>query len=365
VPAPAQEPLSARVLVVYNAFDRESRRVAEYYASRRGIPRANLCALRPSLVENREDMVRVKAGDFVRIVRDPIRKCLERAGRDHILYIVFSYQTPYKIAGAPRGEGISLDQYVADIWDEAARAGRAENPYFALTQSRAGVYPAFVSLAGYRAQPGAKRIYSVWRLDAATPALARGLVDKALEAERTGLAGRACLDRRFGKDVDAMQDSGYGSGDWDLHRAAQMLRGAGLEVVEDANPAEFGTPPAPARCDDAVFYAGWYSLDSYNDAFTWKTGAIGYHLDSASAANPRGGKNWAANAVLKGLTATTGALDEPSLLGLPHADGLVHDLLAGANVGDAFLRNTRWLKWMIVNLGDPLYRPRFLPPSPR
>jgi hypothetical protein len=31
--------------------------------------------------------------------------------------------------------------------------------------------------------------------------------------------------------------------------------------------------------------------------------------------------------------------------------------MEGANVGDAFLRNTRWLKWMIVNVGDPLYQP--------
>jgi hypothetical protein len=31
--------------------------------------------------------------------------------------------------------------------------------------------------------------------------------------------------------------------------------------------------------------------------------------------------------------------------------------LEGANVGDAFLRNTLWLKWMIINIGDPLYRP--------
>jgi len=36
---------------------------------------------------------------------------------------------------------------------------------------------------------------------------------------------------------------------------------------------------------------------------------------------------------------------------------VVHDLMEGANVGDAFLRNTRWLKWRMINVGDPLYRP--------
>jgi hypothetical protein len=31
--------------------------------------------------------------------------------------------------------------------------------------------------------------------------------------------------------------------------------------------------------------------------------------------------------------------------------------LEGAIVGDALLRNTAWLKWQILNMGDPLYRP--------
>jgi len=32
-------------------------------------------------------------------------------------------------------------------------------------------------------------------------------------------------------------------------------------------------------------------------------------------------------------------------------------LFQGANVGDAVLRGTRWLKWMLMNFGDPLYTP--------
>jgi hypothetical protein len=39
--------------------------------------------------------------------------------------------------------------------------------------------------------------------------------------------------------------------------------------------------------------------------------------------------------------------------------------------GESALRNTRWLNWMIINLGDPLYRPfpkglvPFNPPPPQ
>ena len=60
-----------------------------------------------------------------------------------------------------------------------------------------------------------------------------GLVDKAIQAEREGLAGQACIDRRFG-GMNAIEDIGYGAGDWDLHQAAEMLQRAGVPVVEDA-----------------------------------------------------------------------------------------------------------------------------------
>jgi len=120
---------------------------------------------------------------------------------------------------------------------------------------------------------------------------------------------------------------------------------------------EFGTPPAPLRCDHAALYAGWYTLNHYNDAFTWNPGAIGIHLDSASATNPRAGTNWAANALARGITITAGAVTEPYLENLPHPDQALWYLFHGANVGDALLRSERLLKWRILNIGDPLYRP--------
>src|SRR5205085_1287683 len=43
-------------------------------------------------------------------------------------------------------------------------------------------------------------------------------------------------------------------------------------------------------------------------------------------------------------------------------DQAFFDLFNGANVGDALLRSERLLKWKIINIGDPLYRP--FPNSP-
>ena len=355
---PAAEDLSQRVLVVSNSSFPESRHVAEYYMKKRGIPRENRCQIRTGA--QKLDMELLAWDQYESKVAEPIRTCLNRVGKDRILYIVLSFGVPYGLAKAPANYGRSLDAYVADIWGEAQGSTQAMNPYFDPATPHAGDYAQFVSLANYRSRPGAKHIYSVWRLDASTEAFARGLVDKAMEAEKTGLSGQACVDRRFG-EISKLKAFGYAEGDWDLYRAAEQLKQAGVSVIEDDNDAEFGHAPAPARCDDAIFYAGWYSLNHYNDAFTWKVGAIGIHLDSQSAQNPRSGPNWSGSALAKGITVTSGAVAEPYLTGLPHPGGIVHDLLAGSNVGDAFLRNTFWLRWMIINIGDPLYHPNFLP----
>jgi uncharacterized protein (TIGR03790 family) len=353
---PAPTPLSDRVLVVFNRNDGGSREVAKYYAKMRGIPEKNLCSIAPI------DPGSVNWKEYLTQVKPPIQKCLKEVGPEKILYIVFSYQTPFRLDGPQPDQrsgngGFALDQFVADIWNQYAPdfpMGRQAQPYFAPARSKLNQYLPFVSLADYRAQPGAMTIYSVWRLDAADAKLAKGLVAKAIEAEKSGLKGEVCIDRRW--PLNTIEDNGYGSGDWDLHRAAGFARQAGFKVIEDANDQEFGTPPAP-MCPNAALYAGWYSLNNYNDAFTWNTGAIGIHLDSLSALNPRTGTNWVANAVKRGITVTTGAVGEPYLSGLLHPSGTFRDLFQGANVGDAFLRNTALLKWEILYIGDPLYRP--------
>jgi uncharacterized protein (TIGR03790 family) len=350
----AQIPLNKRVLIVYNSSEPDSAKVAKYYAAKRNIPAANLCPISPPSSD------RLSWSQYVGSVKTPVQKCLNAVGPESILYIVFTYQTPYAVSGSSRPMSYSLDQYVADIWDQYSTQdaypmpGRFQ-PYYDNAQSQGNIYQPFLSLADYRAQPFALTIYSVWRLDGATAVLAEGLVDKAIAAESSTLSGKACFDRNRGA-ITNVPDMGYGEAEWDLHNAANFAGMAGFTVLEDSNSAEFGTPPAP-MCPNAALYSGWYSLNHYNNAFTWNTGAIGFHLDSASALNPRSGPNWSANAIIHGITVTSGSVSEPYLQGLVRPGGTFRDLLQGANVGDAFLRNTRWLKWMTLNLGDPLYRP--------
>lgn len=356
----ASGPLAAaaahpEVLVVYNATSADSVAVARYYAAKRQIPSTNLCAISPPA----NDIISLPA--YTDSVKAPVQACLNAVGANSILYIVFSYLTPYALSGAPPYTA-AVDSYVADIWDAYQPRPWTYGPthvhgYYGDSQNQGNVYASFQPLAAYRASPNAALIYSVWRLDGATAAVATGLVDLAMEAEgQGGPSGQGCFDLQYGPAA-SQPDWGANSGDWDIHAAAVLLGQAGIPVTEDDHSQEFGTAPAPLSCPDTAFYTGWYSYNNYNNAFTWQPGAIGWHLDSASALNPRGGANWSANALLSGITVTTGSVAEPFLQGLVRPAGTFRNLLAGAAVGDAFLRNTRWLKWDILYIGDPLYRP--------
>ena len=353
--ADAAEPLSNRTLVVYARNSHLSVDIAKHYANIRHIPDANLC---PIKLQDLESPL-LTAEDYNNDVKKPVAACLNRLGRGKILYIVLAYIRAFRVD--PGGmHNYSLDSFLSDIWDAYTSKvfeplPTIVHPYYVNNRPKENVYLPFVPLADMRAMPGAPLIYAVWRLDGPTPEIARALVDKALRTEAAhGPVGQACIDEQV--DPLTFPYEGARVADWDLYRAARFLSAAGFKVVEDNLASEFGTAPSPT-CPHAALYSGWYKYEHYNDAFTWNEGAIGFHLDSASMADPRIGKSWSVNALQRGITVTSGAMSEPYLIGLPRPDGIFRDLLAGANVGDAFLRNTRFLKWMIVNVGDPLYTP--------
>lgn len=337
--------LASRVLVVHNSAVPESVLVADHYVQQRSIPAANRCAITSASTDF------ISLDQYRRAIQTPIRACLNTAGAGNILYIVLTYGVPYGIYERRR---YALDSFVADIWDRYTTRlftspPNATQGYYVDAQAEGGYYPAFVPLASYRTNRDAMLIYSVWRLDGPNSALAMGLVDKAIAAEQAGgPSGQSCFDWRY--PVAGIADLGAGNGEWDIFRASDFVQQAGIPTTVDSEPPEI------TSCPNAALYSGWYSL-FYSDVFTWNTGAIGWHLDSASAYDPRGGTSWAPNAVARGITVTTGAIDEPYLQGMVRPSGAFRNLLEGANVGDAFLRNTRWLKWMILYYGDPLYRP--------
>lgn len=346
---------ASQVLVVYNTMYPESKAVADYYIAQRRIPSANKCAIDAEAPGPNGYIFGGLAGYRERI-KAPIQKCLTRIGKDNIVYIVFSYMTPFKVfddAFAGQRQIRAIDSLVADVWNTNETA-QSPNPYFRRDPATVSSRAPFQTLQEFRQAHPEKAIYSVWRLDAASAAIAKGLVDKATAAVAKGISGRGCFDRRY---PDPRADAVYGVGDWDIQRSADLVVAAGFPVTLDVNDAEFGAGPAPLRCEDAAFYGGWYSYGHYNDAFSWAPGAMGWHLDSASLTDPHDTKNWSGGALASGITVTTGVVEEPYLENIPHLDSFFKAVLEGATVGDAMFRSTASLNWMNINVGDPLYAP--------
>jgi hypothetical protein len=179
-------------------------------------------------------------------------------------------------------------------------------------------------------------------------------VDKAIEAETTGLWGRAYFDLR------GLTEGSLKSGeDW-IRGAAELSRHLGFEIVVDENG---GTFPVSFPMSQIGLYAGWYD-ESASGPFTRPTvefmpGAFAYHLHSFSAATLRSTtRNWVGPLLAKGVTATMGCADEPYLAGTPEiAVFIARFIFHGMTFGEAAYASQPVLSWMTTVVGDPLYRP--------
>ena len=202
-------------------------------------------------------------------------------------------------------------------------------------------------------------VLMVARLDGPTPEIARGLVDKAIEAETNGLWGRAYFDIR------SIRQGAYKVGDDWMRDAAEMCRQTGFETLVDTNPATF-KPEFPMS--HVAIYCGWYDR-TVSGPFTrnnveFMPGAFAYHLHSFSAGNLRSASdNWAGPLLAKGATATMGCVFEPYLGGTPDIALFISRFIhAGFTFGEAAYASQSCLSWQVTVVGDPLYRPFGRPP---
>jgi uncharacterized protein (TIGR03790 family) len=210
--------------------------------------------------------------------------------------------------------------------------------------------PLFEDLAP---RPDDPPVLMVSRLDTPTAELAKGLVDKALQAERSGLQGTIYFDAR-GLQPDGPTDT-YGVYDHSLREAATLAKElSSYDVVLDLAERTMASMP------NVALYVGWYRLRSYEDVFTFKPGAIGYHMASAEAVtihdpNERG---WCKNALDRGITATLGSVGEPYLDSFPEPARFTRLLLSGKYpLVEVYYLTSRYVSWRMVLFGDPLYKP--------
>jgi uncharacterized protein (TIGR03790 family) len=193
------------------------------------------------------------------------------------------------------------------------------------------------------------QVVKVSRLDGPSAADALHLVDLAVEAERTGLLGRAYVDVA----------GPHENGDRWLEAAAATIRALGFDLSASYGP---GTLPSTARIDAPALYLGWYAADLNGPfalpGFRFPPGAVAVHMHSFSARTLRSAtEGWCGPLLARGVTATVGNVFEPYLEYLHRPDFLLEALVRGDDLVDAAYYALPVLSWQSIVIGDPLYRP--------
>ncbi len=363
----------ADVVVVYNQKLPESKQVAEHYAARRQVPASQVFGFDLPLTET---MTRT---EFLEKLQAPLLKNLEanklftfgsaeknstgksaetgrRVIEAKIRYAALCYGVPTKIARDDkfveleaeklrpelRRNEASVDSQLALlplVEQKITWAGAMKNPVFGVTNA-GWIHPT-------------NGVLMVARLDGPSAAIARGLVDKAMDAETNGLWGRAYFDARGVTNSYKLGD------DW-IRTAANLTWASGFETDLDEKP---GTYPASFAMSQIAFYAGWYD-ENVSGPFTrpqveFMPGAFAYHLHSFNAETIRStNTHWVGPLLAKGVTATLGSVYEPYLEGTPEISTFFHRFLFGGfSFGEAAYASQNSLSWQNIAVGDPLYRP--------
>jgi uncharacterized protein (TIGR03790 family) len=363
------------VVVVYNTRVPESRGVAEHYAGTRHVPAGQLLGL--DLPET-ETMSREEFRDRL---QNPLTKFLVvknlfvlgpeavrpananpiaaqgRVKESKIRYVVLCYGVPNHVLEDPDLRENAGEQMRVEL----RRNEAAVDSELACLPLLAGYMPLtgplgnslYASTNSGRLDP-TNGLLMVTRLDGPTAAIARGLVDKAIQAETDGLWGRAYFDLR------GLTNGEYKLGDDWIRRASEVCRLLGFETVVDYSA---GTFPAGFPMSQIAFYAGWYDQDASGPfarpTVEFMPGAFAYHLHSFSASTLRSTtRAWVGPLLARGATATMGCVAEPYLSGTPDMavffERFMHERFS---FGEAAYASQRFLSWQTTVVGDPLYRP--------
>ena len=367
--------LGAEVVVVYNEQVPESKTVAEYYAAKRHVPTNQVFGF---ALPTGESMSRAEFRDKL---QQPLAKAIAaqdlwhiasiivhatnsqparvewRPVQSKIRYAVLCYGVPLRILPDPslKEEGVEklrpeMRRNEASVDSDLALLPLLEQQLPLTGPLRSHIYGT-TNTAMLNPTNG---ILLVARLDGPGADVSRGLVDKALQAERDGLWGRAYFDLRN------TTEPGYKLGDEWMRNAAEICRRLGFETLIDENPATF---PAGFPMSDIALYMGWYDQDVSgpfkSPTVEFMPGAFAYHLHSFSAVTVRDKeRGWVGPLLAKGATISMGCVDEPYLAGTPDLTVFTSRFVfSGYTFGEAAYACQETLSWQTTVVGDPLYQP--------
>ena len=379
------------ILIIANRNCSESLAVARYYCAKRGVPEDNILAL-PLGTELSYTITR---SNYEKQLAEPIRERLLTLGSSgHINCLLTTYGVPVTVEGRGPLEGKEdkLKQLRKLAEQEKNRiersnnnglgksAGQKENANRKLKQLQSEIdritgketgasvdselsMVLFGNYELYRWQPNILKnntsylslnTLMVCRLDGPDEGIIKGLVNKAITAEKTGLKGIAYIDSRGIADDRNLYSTGYF--DQSLRELAVFTRlRTELTVKEERTEKLF----AAGTCPRTAIYCGWYSLKKYIDAFDFVDGAIGYHIASWEAVDLRdpNSSQWCPAMLKDGITATLGAVAEPYLHSFPEPRAFFLELFNGRCLVEAYYHTKPFNSWQLVLIGDPLYRP--------
>ena len=353
-------PAPESVAILYNSASKDSKALADMYATARGIPADNLVGL------ELPDTEEISRADFDGKLRKPLVREYDRREwwmrekapqgnlvpvKNKIRVMVCMRGVPSRVAEVPgdfpakpepkdyvNAGAAAVDSELALLGvDGLPVKGPLNNPYFKTEKSFADTGIA-MTLVG--------------RIDGPSQSVCERMIRDAIETEKTGLWGMSVIDiaKKF---PDAP------TGDPALENIARLHREEGIPVMVDRFP---DTLPLNFPLRDTSIYYGWYDWNVsgpfLNPSFQFKKGAVAVHLHSFSAAQLRDpSKNWCAPLLARGAAATLGNVNEP-LLPLTHNfDIFQARLLAGYTLVEAAYMAAPAVSWQNVVLGDPLYRP--------
>lgn len=205
-----------------------------------------------------------------------------------------------------------------------------------------------------------KNILLVSRLDGPTEHIVKRIIDDCIDTEKKGLVGSAYFDARWKPPPEHRKKNAkidYAFYDRSIYSAADRIKESGiLPVVVNDKPELF----KPGECPDAGLYCGWYSLAKYVDAFTWRKGAVGYHIASAecSTLKQKNSQVWCKRMLEEGVAATLGPTSEPYVQAFPVPEIFFGLLLDGwLGLAECYALSNPFWSWQMVLIGDPLYKP--------
>ncbi len=386
------------VLVVVNTRVRAGVELAGTYMRLRGVPADNLVQV---AVTDAETVTRRVYDADIAL---PVRRVLaDRGGQPPIRCLLLMYGMPLRVSApevAPQekaliaqlkrvreearrerealapeatGEKERLAKVIADQTAEILRREKADHSAAVdseLALVAAGEYPLagwvdnplFIGRRPGEASDNALRTLMVSRLDGPDAGVARRLIEASIGAEKTGLTGTAYFDARWPYPAQA-PNGGYERADASIHRAAKIVAASGRMPVRLESTAKLFQP---GECPDAALYCGWYSLATYVDAFTWKPGAVAYHIASSECSTLKrpGSEVWCKRMLEKGAAVVIGPVDEPYVQAFPLPEVFFGLLLEGRlTLAECYFSAIPWLSWRMVLIGDPLYRPFARPPG--